>query len=76
MLDMRDAIGIALNRSRPNEDTFGLGLKDQYMAETYYRFELLRVVTLTPSVQVIVDPALNLDEDLITIGSLRARLAF
>lgn len=76
MHDMSDAIGIGLNWNRPNEDTFGPGLDDQYTAEIYYRFQLLKVLTLTPSVQVIVDPALNPDKDLISIWSLRARLAF
>ncbi|MGD8294608.1 MAG: hypothetical protein PVF37_23045, partial [Desulfobacterales bacterium] len=30
MRDMSDAIGIGLNWSRPNEDTFGSNLDDQY----------------------------------------------
>ena len=75
MREMSDAIGVGLHWSRPNEDTYGPGLKDQYAAEISYRFQLLKVFTLSPSVQVIVDPALNPDEDLIAIGSLRARLA-
>jgi hypothetical protein len=29
---------------------------------------------VTPSVQLIVDPALNPDEDVVVVGGLRARL--
>jgi porin len=47
-----------------------------YTAEIYYRLQLLKVLTLTPSVQVVVDPALNPDKNLITVWGLRARLAF
>ena len=71
-----DLLGVGISWGRPNEDTFGPDLDDQYTAEVYYRLQLLKVLILTPSVQVVVDPALNPDKDLITVWGLRARLAF
>ena len=71
-----DLLGVGINWGRPNEDTFGPDLEDQYTAEIYYRLQLLKVLTLTPSVQVVVNPALNPDNDCITVWGLRARLAF
>ena len=47
------------NWSRPNEGTFGPGLNDQYTEEIYYRFHLLKVLTLTPDVQLLLTPLKN-----------------
>ena len=69
-------MGVGLNWSRPAEGVFGPELDDQYTAEIYYRFQLLRILTITPDMQFILNPALNPDEDLITVWGLRARLAF
>jgi porin len=44
-----DMLGVGLNWSRPNEGTFGPGPNDQDTGEIYYRFYLLKVLTLTPS---------------------------
>ena len=68
--------GIGLNWSRPSKDTFGDGLRDQYTAEIYYRVQLLKVLTITPDVQLVYQPALNPDQDLIAIFGLRGRLSF
>jgi len=58
------------------EDTFGPGLDDQYTNEIDYRFQVLRVLTITPDVPFLFDPALNPNEDLIWVFGLRERLAF
>ena len=71
-----DVLGVGLNWSRPNEDTFGPGLDDQYTAEIYYRFQLLKILTITPDVQLLINPASNPEEDQVWIFGLRARLAF
>ena len=71
-----DVLGVGLNWSRPSEDTFGTGLDDQYTAEIYYRFHLLRVLTITPDVQLLVNPALNPDEDLLAVFGIRGRISF
>jgi len=51
-------------------------LNDQYTMEVFYRVQLLRVLTLTPDVQILINPALNPDEDLISVFSIRGRLSF
>ena len=56
-------LGVGLNWSRPSEDVFGPGLNDQYTAEIYYRFQLLKVLAITPDVQLAINPALNPEED-------------
>ena len=71
-----DLLGLGINWSRPSEDTFGPGLDDQYTAEIYYRFQLLKVLTITPDVQLLVNPALNPDEDLVAVFGIRGRISF
>ena len=71
-----DLLGLGISWGRPSEDTFGPGLDDQYTAEIYYRFQLLKVLTITPDVQLLINPALNPEEDRIWIFGLRARIGF
>jgi len=71
-----DILGVGLNWSRPSTDTFGADLDDQYTAEIYYRWQALKMVSITPDVQFLFNPALNPGEDLIAIWGLRARVVF
>ncbi len=69
-----------------NSDLIGLGfswgeptnraLKDQYVFEAFYRFNITPYTHLTPDVQLILHPAENPDDDRILIGSLRLRTIF
>jgi len=68
-------LGFGLNWSRPNEDTLGSGLDDQYTAEAYYRFQVLKVLAVTPDVQLLINPAFNQDEDTIAVFGIRARIS-
>ena len=65
-----DLVGIAYNESELAAD----GLDDQTTLEAFYRFQLAQNLALTPSIQILGDPALNPDEDKITVLSLRLRL--
>ncbi len=65
-----DLMGFAVNWGSPSDD----GLSDQYTTELFYRFQLAQNLAITPSVQLLVDPALNPDDDRIWIGGLRMRL--
>jgi porin len=69
-------LGFGMNWGRPNEAVFGSGLDDQFAAEAYYRLQLTKELAVTPSIQLLVDPALNPQEDAIWVFGLRARLAF
>lgn len=66
---------MGVNWGEPNEDTFGPGLRDQYTAELFYRWQLSLQIAVTPDLQWLLNPALNPEEDHIWILGLRARLA-
>lgn len=72
----RDLLGIGLNWSRPNKGTFGTQLDDQFTLEVFQRLQVTEGFQVTPSIQVIKEPALNQEEDLIALLGARARLAF
>jgi porin len=71
----RDVLGIGVNWGEPNEESFGSGLDDQWTGELFYRLNLTRELALTPSFQLLVDPALNPDDDVIGVFGLRGRVA-
>ena len=68
--DRSDLLGLALNWGDPSDGTLGTQLTE----ELFYRFQFAQNLAITPSVQLIADPALNPDEDFIWILGLRARL--
>jgi porin len=51
-------------------------LDDQYAAEVYFRWQVADEIAITPSMQFLIDPALNPDEDTLWVAGVRARLAF
>ena len=69
-------IGFGANWGQPNEDTFGSGLHDQYSFELFSRFQVTQNLQVTPDIQMIINPALNPDEDTVWIGGVRARISF
>ena len=71
-----DLLGVAVNWGQPNETVFGSGLDDQYTAELFYRIQVTKEIAITPDVQMLFNPALNPDEDMITVFGLRTRMAF
>ncbi len=68
--DRSDLIGFAVNWGDPADDALG----DQYTAELFYRLQLSQNLAITPNVQLLIDPALNPDEDHVWIGGIRMRL--
>lgn len=69
--ESKDLIGFGLNWGRPPES----GLDDQYTAELFYRLQVTQNLAITPDMQLIIDPALNPNEDVLWVFGLRARLA-
>ena len=65
-----DLAGFAVNWGGPVDDS----LDDQITSELFYRLQLAQNLAITPSAQLILDPALNPDEDEIWFGGIRARL--
>jgi porin len=69
-------LGVGAHWGRPNASSFGSGLKDQYVVEVFYRFQLATDLQVTPDVQLLINPAQNPDETSIWILGLRGRLSF
>ncbi len=69
-------LGAAVNWGRPNADTFGPDLDDQFALEVFYRVAAGRHTALTLDVQYIQDPAINPFENSIWMFNLRGRMAF
>ncbi|WP_204114502.1 carbohydrate porin [Shimia biformata] len=72
----RSMLGVGVNWSRPNRDTFGTALGDQTTIEIFKQVQLTEGVEITPSIQIIKNPALFPAEDVITLLGLRFRAAF
>ena len=70
-----DVLGVGFNWGEPNENTFGSGLRDQYTADVYYRWQLTPRFAITPDLQLLVNPALDTSLDRTWAFALRARLA-
>ena len=71
-----DLFGLAVNWGEPNEDTFGPGLDDQYGLEMFYRAQVTENLRITPSVQLLANPALNPNDDLSAVFRMRGVLSF
>jgi porin len=68
-------LGFGVNWSQPNDALFGEDLDDQYAGEVYFRWQVADEIAITPSLQLLIDPALNPNDDQVLVGGLRARLA-
>ena len=68
-------LGFGATWGRPNDALFGENLDDQYALETYFRLHVSRELAITPSVQLLIDPALNPDKDSVWVAGIRARFA-
>jgi porin len=69
------ALTVGLGWARPSEDTYGPGLRDEYVAEFSYRFQLTKNFFLLPDIQIVFNPALNPAENRVWVLGLRASLA-
>lgn len=67
-----DIAGIGLNWGDPPDDS----LREQTTIEAFWNFQFAQNLAFTPSVQLLLDPAHNPDDNEIWITGLRARLTF
>lgn len=65
-------LGLGLSLGKPVTE----GLDDQVTTEVFYRIQMTQNWAITPDIQVIFDPALNLEEDVIAVFGIRSRLNF
>ena len=70
--DTKDLAGLGLNWGRPADSS----LDDQFTAELFFRYQAAQSLAITPSIQLIGNPALNPDEEFIAYFGLRARMVF
>ena len=85
-LDRNLSAGVGWRPPVQFSDLFGIGagwaqpanpaLRDQYIFEAFYRFQLTTQLAVTPDVQWILHPALNPNTGSLWVASLRARIAF
>jgi carbohydrate-selective porin OprB len=85
--DFVAGLGIKVpTRNRPSNDFFGIAagwgdpsidaFQEQYTAEAFYRLQLLSSFAITPSVQLVRNPAANPGVDQVVLWSLRTRVQF
>lgn len=67
-----DYLGIAAGWGNPSVAQF----QDQYTAEIFYRLQLLSSFAITPSVQLVRDPAANPEVNQVVLWGLRTRIQF
>ena len=67
-----DLIGLGFSWGQPADTS----LRDQYVLEAFYRFQVTPHTNLTPDLQVILDPSENLAEETIVVGGVRLRTLF
>ncbi|MDC0947936.1 carbohydrate porin [Gammaproteobacteria bacterium] len=70
-----DVFGLGVNWGEPNGSTFESSLDDQWTVEAFYRYQLTRQLEITPSLELLKDPALNVEHDKQWVIGLRLRLA-
>jgi len=74
--DQTDLLAFGFSWGQPSSETYGSGLRDEHTIELLYRVHLLNRFSVTPDVQVLIDPALNPDADVVAVFGLRVRLVF
>ena len=67
-----DLLGFGVNWGNPSDDS----LRSQWTTEVFYRFQLTENIAVTPSIQWVVNLALDESEDQLVIGGLRTRFSF
>jgi porin len=65
-----DAFGIGWGWNRPHD----AGLRDQHDVELFYRFQMTPQFSISPDIQILFNPALNPDHDVIGVFGIRGRL--
>jgi porin len=65
-----DLVGISANYGSPPDNS----LRNQTTIEAFWRFQFSQGLAITPSVQLLLDPALNSDSDSVWVWGLRFRL--
>lgn len=68
-------LGAAIGWGEVNESTWGEDLSDQITVEAFYRLQLSTRMALTPTLQFVINPALNPDAGSMFIWGIRGRVS-
>lgn len=68
--------GVGLHWGKPNIETFGNDLRDQWTFEAFQMWQLTHDIQITPDIQLIVNPALSPDTDFVAVFGMRVRMVF
>ena len=68
--DRDDVSGVAVAWGQPEDRS----LRNQYVAELFYRLQLTNSIQVTPDFQLIAEPSRNRDNDTIGVFGLRMRI--
>ncbi len=68
----KDRIGIGITWAEPADRT----LRNQKAIDMFYRVQVTPEIAVSPTLQVIFDPARNPMEDRVTVGGVRTRFTF
>ena len=72
---IRGEAAISLLYMNPIEEIFAEPVRNQYGIETYWRISLTNNIWITPGLHLVINPSLNLEDDLIAIPQLKFRVA-
>jgi len=70
-----DLLGVGLNWGEPNSEFYGEA-PTQWTSEIFYRYQSSKHTQITPSVQLLKNPALNPDSNFIALFGLRLEVTF
>ena len=59
--------------SDPSPD---VGFRSETLLELFYRVELAKAISITPDLQLVFNPANNLEDELVVVPGIRLHLKF
>ena len=66
-----DVVGVSVNHGSPPDEN----LRDQTTIEAFWRFQFSQGLAITPSAQLLLDPALNPEKNSVWVWGLRFRFS-
>jgi porin len=69
-----EILSLGVGWARPSKKTYGDGLRDEWILETSYKFQLSPNFSLTPDIQVLFNPATAPGKQTVWVFGLRAIL--
>lgn len=73
--NVKGEAAVGLVYMNPIEEIFDQEVRNQYGLEAYCRISLSPHIWLTPGIQLVIDPAMNFEDDLSVIPHVKFRVA-